>query len=150
MNLPYETIFSRTRGKIYDPKELSLNSDDLNEIYTERLHAASSDPRIRNIFSSFILSDETQILTCELKHSVDEFADKEFIIELMVIGIMIEWLNPQIMSIKNTAKMIGGKEEKKVLDNSKNMIERLDILRNQRYKMIRDYGYMYNSYILGE
>ena len=32
MTLPYEVIFSRTRNKIYDPKELSLNPDDLIEI----------------------------------------------------------------------------------------------------------------------
>ena len=33
MILPYETIFSRTRGRINDPKELSLDNDDLLEIY---------------------------------------------------------------------------------------------------------------------
>ena len=54
------------------------------------------------------------------------------------------------MSIKNTATMIGGKEEKKILDINKNMFERLDTLKTQRYKMIRDYGYMCNNYILGE
>ena len=31
MTLPYETIFSRTRGRINDPKELSLDENDLLE-----------------------------------------------------------------------------------------------------------------------
>lgn len=150
MTLPYEVIFSRTRNKIYDPKELSLNPDDLIEIYTERLHSSASDPRIRKLFSTFILDDETQTLTYEFVHFVDKGADQDFIIELMVIGMTIEWLQPQVMSIKNTATMIGGKEEKKILDINKNMFERLDTLKTQRYRMIRDYGYMYNNYILGE
>ena len=83
MTLSYEVIFSRTRNKIYDPKELSLNPDDLIEIYTERLHSSASDPRIRKLFSTFILDDETQTLTYEFVHSVDEGADQDFIIELM-------------------------------------------------------------------
>ena len=46
--------------------------------------------------------------------------------------------------------MIGGKEEKKLLDNHKNMIDRLDSMKKEQNKMIRDYGYMYNSYINGD
>ena len=52
MTLPYETIFSRTRGRINDPKELSLDENDLLEIYTERLHNVLSNPRVRQLFSS--------------------------------------------------------------------------------------------------
>ena len=43
--------------------------------------------------------------------------------------------------------MISGKEEKKLLDNHKNMIDRLDSMKTELNKRIRDYGYMYNSYI---
>ena len=46
--------------------------------------------------------------------------------------------------------MIGGKEEKKLLDNHKNMIDRLDSMKTELNKTIRDYGYMYNSYINSE
>ena len=46
--------------------------------------------------------------------------------------------------------MIGGKEEKKLLDNHNNMIKRLDSMKTELNKMIRDYGYMYNSYINSE
>ena len=46
--------------------------------------------------------------------------------------------------------MIGGKEEKKILDNHKDMIDRLESLENKLNKIIRDYGYLHNSYIGGE
>ncbi len=60
MTLPYETVFSRTLGRINDPKELSLDESDLLEIYTERLHNVISNPRVRRLFSSLVLDDNIQ------------------------------------------------------------------------------------------
>lgn len=147
MTLPYETIFSRTRGRISDMKELSLDENDLLEIYTERLNNVIANPRVRRLFSSLTLDDEIQQLDFTLNNSVDETADMNFVVGIFVLGMTIEWLQPQIDSIMHTSVMIGGKEEKKLLDNYKNMIDRLDSMKIELNKRIRDYGYMYNSYI---
>ena len=143
----YDKLFSRVLNKINDPKELSLNTNDLYEIYVERLHSVIGHPRVRRLFSSVSLNDEIQELSFTLNHSVDEYADEDFVLEVLVLGMTIEWLHPQVDSILHTSTMIGGKEEKKLLDNHKNMIERLDSMKKEQKKMIRDYGYMYNSYI---
>ena len=71
MLLPYETVFSRTRGRVNDPKELSLNENDLLEIYTERLHNVIGKPRVRRLFSSIVLDDEIQQIDFILNNSVD-------------------------------------------------------------------------------
>ena len=147
MTLPYETIFSRVLNKINDPKELSLDENDLLEIYTERLHSVVGKPRVRRLFSSLSLDDEIQEMTFTLNNSVDEESDKDFVLEILSLGMAIEWLQPQVDSVIHTSVMIGGKEEKKLLDNHKNMIDRLDSMKKEQNKMIRDYGYMYNSYI---
>lgn len=147
MTLPYETVFSRTLGRINDPKELSLDESDLLEIYTERLHNVISNPRVRRLFSSFVLDDNIQQIEFELNNSVDETSDMDFVAGILVLGMTIEWLQPQVDSIMHTSVMIGGKEEKKLLDNHKNMIDRLDSMKTELNKRIRDYGYMYNSYI---
>ena len=86
-------------------------------------------------------------MTFTLNNSVDEESDKDFVLEILSLGMAIEWLQPQVDSVIHTSVMIGGKEEKKLLDNHKNMIERLDSMKKEQNKMIRDYGYMYNSYI---
>ena len=112
--LPYETIFSRVRGRITDPKELSLNTNDLLEIYTERLHLVIGNPRIRRLFSKLLLDDETQRIDYTLNHSVDEYSDEDFVINILVLGMIIEWLQPQVDSILHTSIMVGGKEEKKI------------------------------------
>lgn len=148
--LSYEKVFSRARGRITDPKEMSLHKDDLIEIYTERLHSVVGNPRVRRLFSSIALNDELQNIKFTLKNSVDEQSDTDFIIELLSLGMVIAWLEPQVDSIKHNSIMLGTKEERKLLDNHKNMIERLDTLQNQLQKMIRDYGCMYNSYVNGD
>ena len=148
--LPYETVFSRVRGKINDPKELTLDKSDLIEIYVERLHSVLGNPRVRKLFSTITLDDEVQEITFILNNSIDEPSDNDFILEVFVFGMVIEWLQPQVDSILNTSIMIGGKEEKKLLDNHKNMMDRLDSMKKELYKLIRDYGYLYNSYINGE
>ena len=145
--LSYSTLFSRVLNKINDPKELSLDESDLLEIYTERLHSVVGKPRVRRLFSSISLDDEIQEMTFTLNNSVDEESDKDFVLEILSLGMAIEWLQPQVDSVIHTSVMIGGKEEKKLLDNHKNMIERLDSMKKEQNKMIRDYGYMHNSYI---
>ena len=145
--LSYSTLFSRVLNKINDPKELSLDESDLLEIYTERLHSVVGKPRVRRLFSSLSLDDEIQEMTFTLNNSVDEESDKDFVLEILSLGMAIEWLQPQVDSVIHTSVMIGGKEEKKVLDNHKNMIDRLDSMKKEQNKMIRDHGYMYNSYI---
>ena len=145
--LSYSTLFSRVLNKINDQKELSLDENDLFEIYTERLHSVVGKPRVRRLFSSLSLDDEIQEMTFTLNNSVDEESDKDFVLEILSLGMAIEWLQPQVDSVIHTSVMIGGKEEKKLLDNHKNMIERLDSMKKEQNKMIRDYGYMYNSYI---
>ena len=145
--LSYSTLFSRVLNKINDQRELSLDESDLLEIYTERLHSVVGKPRVRRLFSSVSLDDEIQEMTFTLNNSVDEDSDTDFVLEILSLGMAIEWLQPQVDSVIHTSVMIGGKEEKKLLDNHKNMIDRLDSMKKEQNKMIRDYGYMYNSYI---
>lgn len=145
--LPYETIFSRTRGRIDDNKELFLNKDYLDELYIERLHNVIGKPRVRRLFKSVYLDDKVEQMEFTLNNSVDDDSDMDFVCDIVVLGMSIEWLQPQVDSIKHTSIMIGGKEEKKILDNHKNMIDRLDNMKKEQNRMIRDYGYLYNSYL---
>lgn len=147
MVLPYEIVFSRARGRITDPKELSLNESDLNEIYTERLHNVVGKPRVRRLFSSIQLDDEIQRIEFELNYSLDEYSDKDFVCDVFILGMVIEWLQPQVHSILHTNAAIGTDKEKKIIDNHKNMTDQLAEMKKEQNRMISDYGYMYNSYI---
>lgn len=149
MTFDYEKIFSRSRLKMNDLKEIMTLSDtDLLMINTERLHSVVGNPRVGFIFSSLSLDDDIQRLTCELKTtSALEVLDEEYVLELLSLGMVIAWLRPQVDSFEHTSNWIGGKEEKILQNNFKPVISRLDSLENQLNKMLRDHGSMYNSYL---
>lgn len=147
MLLPYETVFSRTLGRINDQKELSLNQSDFIEIYTERLHNVVGKPRVRRLFSSITLDDEIQQIDFTLNYSVDNDSDVDFVSDVLVLGMSIEWLQPQVDTLSNVIQMLGTTEEKMLNNPYKNARSRLDEMKTELNKMIRDYGYMYNSYI---
>lgn len=150
--LSYEKIFSRVRNKIHDPKELSLDEEDLIEIYTERLHSVVGNIRIRKMFSTLILNDETEEITWVLKNTTTGSnldMEEEYVIELLSLAMIIEWLRPKVEDITYIGMAIGGKEEKSLNNAHKLNIERLQALENQLSKMIRDHGYLYNDYLQG-
>lgn len=150
MTLSYEDIFSRYRGIVDDPKELSLDANDLSEIYTERLHTSVSDPRVIAKFSNILLDDDIQEISFSLKNPINDFVDKEFVIKLLSLGMSIEWLKPQVDSRIYTSEIVGGKEEKLLRNNYKPMKERLENLEKQFSRLISNYGYINNSYIRGD
>lgn len=149
MALSYEKVFSRVRNKIDDPKELSLDEEDLLEIYTERLHSAAGNVRIRNLFSTFKLDDEAEEITWELASvtSSESEAEEDFVVDLLALAMVIEWLKPKVETITYIGKGIGGKEEKVINDSHKTTINRLGSLETQLSKMVRDHGYLYNDYL---
>ena len=150
MMLPYETIFSRTRGRINDIKELSLDENDLNELWTERLHSIAGDERVIEKFTSFDMDDEIQQIEFEMKYPVSDFADKEYVIELFALGMAIAWLKPKVDSLEYTIRALGGKEEKNLQNPYKEMQARLDKLEYQFSRKLASHGYINNSYIRGE
>ena len=109
-----------------------------------------SDPRVMSKFSTIQMNDTIQEITFELKNSVNEFADKEFVIKLLSLGMSIEWLRPKVDSVLYTSMYIGGKEEKILLNNYKPMTERLKRLESQFSTLLSQYSYINNSYVRGD
>lgn len=150
MKIPFEKIFSRFRLMTTRFEPITLSREENLAFENEYLEESVSNQRLRRKFKTFKYDSELQELTCELKYSEDEESDERFVIEILAIGMVISWYQPQIDSVINTAPTMGGKEEKKILDNYKSSINRFETLKKERYHMIRDRGYMYNSYLQGD
>lgn len=150
MLLPYETVFSRTRTKIDDVKELFLDENDLLELNTERLRSIVGDERVINKFSSFTMDDEIQQIEFKMKYPVSDFADKEYVTELFALGMSIQWLKPKVDSINYTARALGTKEEKNIQNNYSQLKDRLDSLEHKFSQKLASHGYINNSYLRGE
>lgn len=147
MTLPYETVFSRYRGLVNDPIELSLEPGDLVEIYVERLKNVVGDPRVVVKFSELTLYDETMQIEFTLKNPVSDLADLEFVTKLFSLGMSINWLKPKVDSLNNVVLTLGGKEQKTLQNSYQSSKSRLSDLESQFSRLLSYHGYINNSYL---
>jgi hypothetical protein len=146
--MTYEEIYSQFYIKETDPTFFKKYSkDEAYELMRNWLHSIVGIPYVRKCFSTITLDDEILELTFELVNSVDKDSDDYFVKDIFAQGMVICWIQQQIDNVTNLAMVIGGKEEKTILNNYKNNMARLKELKLEMRKTIRDYGYFNNDYI---
>lgn len=152
MTSKYNDIYSCFLSKITDYKFVSLPADDAYELMNGWLHSAVSKPYIRRIFSSLALDDEVATITFEVLDAVDDNYDKEYAMEIISKGMVIEWLEPQVKSTLSVAQMFSGKEAKwySEANHLKEIKGLLEDAKCEIRKIIRDHGYFYRNYISNE
>lgn len=149
MTLQYEDIFSVFLSKITDYSFLEYSDSYIQDEMVSWLRNSSSSPRVRAKFEKLNFADEDTILDFELKVSVDKYSDIEFVKDVLARGMVIAWLEPQVKNVLLTKQMFGGKEEKYYSQalQLKEMQALLDNTKIELSKLLRDYGYLNNSYI---
>ena len=146
--MTYEDIYSQFYSKIDDPTFFkNYSKDEAYDLMRGWLHSIIGIPYLRKRFSSIALDDEILELTYVLVNSVDEDSDDYFVKDILAQGMVICWMQQKIDKAVSLATVIGGKEEKTILNNYKNNMTRLNELKIQFRKIIRDYGYINNDYI---
>ena len=146
--MTYDEIYSQFYIKIEDPTFFKKYSkDEAYELMRNWLHSIVAIPYVRKCFSSIALDDEILELTYELENPINENSDNYFVKDILAQGMVICWMQQSIDKVVNLATVIGGKDEKTLLNNYKNNMTRLEQLKIQLRKTIRDYGYVYNEYI---
>lgn len=146
--MTYEEIYSQFYSKIEDNTFFQKYSkDEAYDVMRTWLHSIAAIPYFKKCFSSLTLDDEILELTFELANSVDDDSDAYFVKDMFAQGMVICWMQQKIDKVVNLSAVIGGKEEKAMLNNYKNNIARLESLKVQFRKIIRDYGYANNTYI---
>lgn len=146
--MTYEEIYSQFYSKETDPTFFEKYSkDEAYELMKSWLHSLVAIPYIRKCFSTINLDDEILEITFVLKNSINEDSDNYFVKDIFAQGLVICWMQQQIDKIVNLSTVVSGKEEKIILNNYRNNIARLEQLKIQLRKTIRDYGYINNNYI---
>ena len=146
--MTYEEIYSQFYSKIEDNTFFQKYSkDEAYDLMRTWLHSVVGLPYVRKCFSSITLNDEILTLDFALNRSIDEDSDNYFVRDLFAQGLVICWMQQKIDKNTALAAVMGTKEEKIMLNNYKNNMARLDSLKIQFRKIIRDYGYMNNDYI---
>ncbi len=146
--MTYEEIYSQFYSKQADPTFFKKYSkEEAYDLMKNWLHSLVGTPYIRKCFSSITLDDNILELTFKLNLSIDDESDNYFVKDVFAQGMVICWEQQQIDKITNMAAVLGGKEEKSLLNNYKNNMTRVKTLEVNLRKFIRDYGYVYNEYI---
>lgn len=146
--MTYEEIYSQFYTKNTDHTFFEKYSkDEAYEVMKNWLHSIAAFPYVRNKFFTITLDDEILDLKFVLKNPIDEISDSLFVKDIFSQGLVMCWTQQKVDNIVNIATVIGGREEKVLLNNYKDNIERLNSLEVKLRKTIRDYGYTYNDYI---
>ena len=150
-SLNYDNIYSRFLSKVEAYDFLELPEDNVYILLSEWLHSVTANPYVRRLFKTFNIYDEVQEMQYEMKYSVDEDADKEFLKEILSLGMIVAWLEPKVNSINYTAQMFGSKDER-WFSQSQHLSELRALLNDSKKKqrrMIADRGYAWNTYLDG-
>lgn len=142
-SITYESIYKRALMRINDLDLANYTQDDFYDYLREWLHTTTSSTLLRQKFTEFSLDDEIMIVNFELKNSVDESYDIEFVTSILAKGVIINYFPSKLENTANLAVMIGGKEEKKLLGNYDKNIERLQKLERDFEREISRHGYYF-------
>ena len=149
MTLQYEDIFSVFLSKITDYSFLEYDESFVRGQMVSWLRSSSSHPRLRTKFSSFTLNDENATLSFSLKNSVDEHADCNFVTDVLARAMVVAWLEPEVKNVLLTKQLLTGSEEKfyAQANHISQLEQMLAAAKNELKNILRDYGYLNNSYI---
>lgn len=149
----YENVFDYFFGEIdSDPMLMSLKDEYLIQLENEYLKKAAYKPYVRRLYKIFILNDETQTISFEMKFPVEEDFDKEFTMNILGKGMMIEWINPIVRSKKNLSQVFAGKEQNfySQANHISAVSSILENAKSEQLKLISSRSSLYNTYISEE
>lgn len=151
-SLLYDQINSSLLRKVTDYDFLTMSDDDMVNQLIEYLHSAISKPYVRRLFSSLELDDEVMEMTYEMKFVTDESQDEDFVIEMLALGMLIEWTEPLLNSKLTMQQMITSSKESKFYSQAQHL-STIQSVYDSTYKkqrdLIRDRGYIYDGYLGG-
>jgi uncharacterized protein YggL (DUF469 family) len=150
-SLSYDNVYSRFLSIVEAYDFLEMPEENVYMFLSEWLHSVIANPYVRRLFNKVNVYDEVQEIKYEMRYSVDEDTDKEFIKEVLSLGLIIAWLEPKINSLNNIIQMYGSKEEK-FYSQSQHLME-LQALKKATEKkqrgMVADRGHAWNTYLDG-
>lgn len=151
-SVKYDDIFSSFLGYIEDSKFALLDDDSANLLMYEYLQKALAKPHVKYLFSSIEFNNETNCIDYNIKNSLSEDSDIDFVVDLLSKGMVVEWLQPIVKRTSLLKQMITSSKESRFFSQSQHLSEMRGLLedtKNEVSAMIRDRGYLHNDYLGG-
>ena len=150
MTSSYNEIYSRFLNKIRDYEFAGLPEPSATNQMREWLQSALSNTYVYRIFDTFSADDEIAEIEYTLKNPVDDYIDKNFVEELLGNAMVVEWVTPKVQTTTLINQMITNIKESKFYAQANQLAQLQELKANTEHKVrsiLRDKGYIYNSYI---
>lgn len=150
MTSSYDDVYTKFLGKIRDVEFANFTEADAREYMREWLRSSLARPYIRRLFDTISLDDEIATMTYELKLPTDEEQDIDFVCEILAYQMIVQWLEPKIQSTTLLNQMISNSKEMKFYSQSSHLTAMRTLYENAQItvrNIIRDRGYIYNTYL---
>ena len=108
----YDEIYSRFYLRVKDYEMSGMKESLVKEMLNGYLRSVVSKPMVRRLFSSIQMDDDIREIEYELRDPLDEDSDKDFVEEMLSLGIMECWASPKYNSTLLTSQMFSNSEQK--------------------------------------
>ena len=139
----FSEIYSRFFLRVKDYEMSGMKEKLVNELLNGYLRSTLSKPMVRRLFQSISLDEDMGEIEYELKNSLDEDSDKDFVEEVLALGMVSEWASPKYHSTLLTSQLLSNSEQK-FYSQSAHLAEMKELYNKSQTdlrKLIRDYGY---------
>lgn len=150
MTSEFEDLYSRFYLRVEDYNIVGLEKKLVENMMNGWIKSTLSKPYIRRLFAELDFDEDIEEVEYELKFPISESEDHDFVEELIALGMVVEWLAPKYHSTLLTSQMFSNSEQR-YYSQANHMTELKDMYhraQNDLRKLIRDRGYIYNSYIV--
>lgn len=143
MTSEFDEIYSRFYLRVKDYETSGLEEKLVKQMLFGYLKSTLSKPMVRRLFQSVTLDEDIEEIEYELRNSLEEDSDKDFVEEVLALGMVVEWLSPRYHSTLLTSQLVTNSEQRfyaqsTQMNELKSMFEKAQ---TDLRKLIRDYGY---------
>lgn len=134
----YEDIYEKYLGLVENHEVYYLSKSDAYLLMGEWMRSTISRPKVRRLFSSITVDDETMEITYTLRNSVDDEYDKTFVENMLASGMVIGWLEPKVKTDLQIMQYFSNSDSK-FYAQSAHTKESLQLLKDARTTLDKDY-----------
>lgn len=112
MTSNYDDIYSRFMLRIEDYKLAELGEKLAREMMNGYLKSVLSKPMVRRLFLQISADDDFGEIEYELREPLDDDSDRDFVEEMLSLGMIEAWTAPKYQSTLLTAQFFSNSEQR--------------------------------------
>ena len=145
-SIEFADIYSRFYLRVKDYETVGLNEQLVKEILKGYLKSTLSKPMVRRLFASLNIDEDVEELEFELRESLDETTDIDFVEEVCALGLVCEWASPRYHTTLLTSQIVANSEQK-FYSQAPHLLAMKELYLKAQIdfkKLIRDWSYNVN------